>query len=103
MDFVYDYMFHVLNEYAKLLTFKPIIPSKAIELCSEAMACTTNDLVKKFMMESTVMGPKDSNPCTMPPPYASASLHDIFRRNRDLINQVESLEKEYWESQNKQS
>ncbi|KAM1157150.1 hypothetical protein FF1_027784 [Malus domestica] len=33
MDYVYDYMFHLLNEYAKLLRFEPRIPKGAAHLC----------------------------------------------------------------------
>ncbi|GFZ15339.1 O-glucosyltransferase rumi-like protein [Actinidia rufa] len=32
MDYVYDYMFHLLSEYAKLMRYKPTVPRKAIEL-----------------------------------------------------------------------
>ncbi|XP_061953501.1 uncharacterized protein LOC133675949 [Populus nigra] len=103
MDYVYDYMFHLLNEYAKLLTFKPTIPGRAIELCAEAMACPANGLEKKFMMDSMVMSPADTSPCTMPPPYDPPSLHSIFQRNGNSIKQVESWEKEYWDNQIKQS
>ena len=31
MDNVYAYMFHLLNEYAKLLNFKPTVPDEAME------------------------------------------------------------------------
>ncbi|VVA11104.1 PREDICTED: O-glucosyltransferase [Prunus dulcis] len=103
MDYVYDYMFHLLNEYAKLLQFKPTIPQKAIELCSEAMACQAQGTEKKFMMESMVKGPAVSNPCTMPPPYGPASLFAVLRRNANSIKQVETWEKKYWENQSKQS
>lgn len=102
MDYVYDYMFHLLNEYAKLLTFKPTIPGKAIELCAEAMACPAKGPEKKFMMESMVMSPADTSPCTMPPPYDPLSLHSILQRNGNSIKQVESWEKEYWDNKNKQ-
>lgn len=68
MDNVYDYMFHLLNEYAKLLKFKPTVPEKAVELCSERMGCGAEGLKKKFMMESMVKYPMDASPCTMPPP-----------------------------------
>ncbi|KAE8022532.1 hypothetical protein FH972_008324 [Carpinus fangiana] len=56
MEYVYDYMFHLLNQYAKLLTFKPIRPRRAVELCSETMACSAEGLQKKFFMESMVKG-----------------------------------------------
>ncbi|KAL0002498.1 hypothetical protein SO802_016279 [Lithocarpus litseifolius] len=55
MDFVYDYMFHLLSEYAKLLKFEPTIPPGAHEACSETMACLMDDKlwkIKKFMVES---------------------------------------------------
>lgn len=100
MDYVYDYMFHLLNEYAKLLTFKPIIPPKAKELCLEYMACRMGGLKKEFMMETMVKSPAETNPCTLPPPYDPQSLHAIFRRRGISIKQVESWEKQYWDDHN---
>ena len=47
MEYVYDYVFHLLNEHAKILTFKPIRPRKAVELCAETMACPAG-VQKKF-------------------------------------------------------
>ncbi|XP_023552264.1 protein O-glucosyltransferase 1-like isoform X1 [Cucurbita pepo subsp. pepo] len=102
MDYVYDYMFHLLSEYSKLLTFKPTIPSNAIELCSEAMACPAEGLTKKFMMESLVKSPADSKPCAMPPPYDPASLHLVLRRKEDSIKQVEEWENTFWDAQSRQ-
>uniref|UniRef100_A0A5B7BGU6 Putative glycosyltransferase n=1 Tax=Davidia involucrata TaxID=16924 RepID=A0A5B7BGU6_DAVIN len=99
MDNVYDYMFHLLNEYAKLLRYKPTVPRKAIEFCSETMACPARGLKKKFMMESMVKGPTDSSPCTMPPPYDPLTLHAFIRRKENSIKQVEIWEKKYWENQ----
>ncbi|KAM2975870.1 hypothetical protein FF1_001982 [Malus domestica] len=96
MDYVYDYMFHLLNEYANLLQFKPRIPQKAIELCSEAMACQAEGLENKFMMESLVKGPAVSEPCSLPPPYDPASLFEVLRRKESSIKQVETWEKNYW-------
>lgn len=92
MDFVYDYMFHLLSEYAKLLRFKPSIPKNARELCSEAMACEAQGLGKKFMVDSLVKGPRDSEPCELPPPYDPASLFSIHRREENSARQVEKWE-----------
>ncbi|XP_065869749.1 uncharacterized protein [Euphorbia lathyris] len=100
MDYVYDYMFHLLNEYSKLLTFKPVIPRNAVKLCSESMACTANGLVKEFMMESLVKSPAETSPCTMLPPYDPSSLNAIFRTKENVVKQVESWEKSYWDNQN---
>ena len=89
MEYVYDYMFHLLNEYAKLLRFKPTIPRRAVEFCSESMACPSKGLRKDFMIESMVTSPSGSEPCTMPPPYGPSSLYSILQRNTDSIAQVE--------------
>ncbi len=66
MEFVYDYKFHLLREYAKLMRFKPTIPQGAVEICSETMACPQNGPWRQFMGESMVISPKDTPPCTMP-------------------------------------
>ncbi|XP_007038692.2 PREDICTED: O-glucosyltransferase rumi homolog [Theobroma cacao] len=99
MDYVYDYMFHLLNEYAKLLRYKPTVPRKAVELCSETMACPAEGLQKKFMMESMVKGPSVTSPCTMPPPYDPASLYALLSKKENSIKQVEEWEKKFWEMQ----
>jgi hypothetical protein len=98
MDYVYDYMFHLLNEYAKLLKFEPKIPEGAMELCSETWACSANGTEKKFMMESLVKGPSLTSPCTMPPPYEPRGLGNLNRRNINIIRQVEKWENKYWEN-----
>ncbi|KAM3730083.1 hypothetical protein ACB098_12G060600 [Castanea mollissima] len=102
MEYVYDYMFHLLNEYAKLLTFKPIRPRKAVELCAETMACPAQGVQKKFFMESMENGPTYTSPCTMPHPYDPPSLHAFLQRKETSIKQVELWEKNFWENQNKQ-
>ena len=93
MEYVYDYMFHLLNEYAKLLTFKPTIPSKAVEFCSESMACPSQGLIKDYMMETMVTSPSESEPCALPPPYNPSSLHSLLQRNRNSTEQVEMWQK----------
>jgi hypothetical protein len=103
MEYVYDYMFHLLNQYAKLLTFQPVIPANAIELCSETMACLAQGLEKKFLLESMVKGPVYTSPCAMPPPYDPPSLHTILKTKEDSIKKVELWEKKFWENQNEQA
>lgn len=101
MDYVYDYMFHLLNEYAKLLKFKPKIPRGAVEYCPETMACAVNGTWRRFMEESMVKFPSDSDPCTIPPPYDPLTLQGILERKDNLTRQVENHENEYWQNQNK--
>jgi hypothetical protein len=103
MEYVYDYMFHLLNQYAKLLTFQPVIPANAVELCSETMACLAQGLEKKFLLESMVKGPVYTSPCAMPPPYDPPSLHTILKTKEDSIKKVELWEKKFWENQNEQA
>jgi len=99
MDFVYDYMLHLLNEYAKLLRFKPEIPQNGVELCSETMACPAVGREKTFMVESMVMTPSGRAPCTMPPPYDPVALHRLKRRKANKIKEVEKWEQDYWDNQ----
>ncbi|KAK2367052.1 O-glucosyltransferase rumi protein [Trifolium repens] len=80
MDYVYDYMFHLLNSYGKLFRYKPSISDKAVELCVESMVCKAEGREKKFMMESLVKAPSNTNPCTMPPPFDPPSLHAHIKR-----------------------
>ncbi|KAG5009213.1 O-glucosyltransferase rumi [Glycine max] len=90
MKFVYDYMFHLLNRYSKLLKFKPIIPIGAVEICSESMACSLRGLRKSFMVESMVTSPSDTPPCTMPPPYTPETLKEFLQEKENLIKQVKT-------------
>ncbi|XVF80035.1 hypothetical protein PTKIN_Ptkin15bG0038100 [Pterospermum kingtungense] len=101
MDNVYDYMFHLLNEYAKLLKFEPKVPPGAVELCSETMACPATGIWKNFMVESLVMSPSDTTPCAMPPPYEPQELREFLERKANSTRQVEIWEGEYWANTDK--
>lgn len=96
MEYIYDYMFHLLNEYSKLLKFKPSIPPKAIELCSEAMACEAQGIWRKYMEESLETSPSDGIPCSLPPPYHPLALKGFIDKKANLTRQVEMWEDEYW-------
>ncbi|KAG5009221.1 hypothetical protein JHK82_017794 [Glycine max] len=99
MDYVYDYMFHLLNEYAKLQRFKPTIPQNAVEYCPETMACGVDGIQRRFMEDSMVKSPSDSNPCTLPPPYEPINLQDFLEKKASSIRQVETWEDQYWEKE----
>ncbi|KAG5558579.1 hypothetical protein RHGRI_008504 [Rhododendron griersonianum] len=96
MDYVYDYMFHLLSEYAKLMRYKPTIPEKAREICSEILACKAIELQKKYLMESMVKGPTNVRPCNMPLPCAFRTL---LRSKANSVSLVELWEQRYWENQ----
>ncbi|XP_071735953.1 uncharacterized protein [Rutidosis leptorrhynchoides] len=100
MDYVYDYMLHLLTEYAKLLKFKPFISPNATELCLESLACPADENWRNFMVESLVRQPTNTSPCTMPPPYDPSILKDIIDNRTRAINEVKMWEDEYWKNQN---
>lgn len=100
MEYVYDYMFHLLNEYAKLLKFNVTIPKGAVEICSETLACPTNGVWRKFMVDSMVTSPTDTSPCTLHP-YDPTFLETFLEKKGNLTRQVEMWEKEYWEKHDK--
>ena len=98
MEYVYDYIFHLLNEYAKLLKFKPTIPPNAMELCAEALACPADGSWRKFMEESLEKSPSlHTNPCTLPPPYSPEALKAFNDEKFKLTKEVENRENEYWD------
>ncbi|WCJ26239.1 hypothetical protein M5689_008072 [Euphorbia peplus] len=96
MDNVYDYMFHLLNEYAKLLKFEPEIPEGATEVCSESMACSGDGLGRKLMEESLVKSPKVTGPCSIPAAYEHNELAAFYRKNLNTIRKVQKWEGEYY-------
>ncbi|XP_058224010.1 uncharacterized protein LOC131333485 isoform X2 [Rhododendron vialii] len=99
MENVYDYMFHLLNEYAKLLKYKPSVPETAIELCPEVMACPTDNVWRRFMDDSLEETPNDVPPCALPPPYDPQVLKAFVEDKVRSTKQVEMWEKEYWDKQ----
>ncbi|XP_022156143.1 O-glucosyltransferase rumi homolog [Momordica charantia] len=101
MELVYDYMFHLLNEYSKLLKFRPVVPAGAVELRPETMTGAVAGLHKKFMEDSLEMSPSDSEPCDLPP-HDPTVLKESQEKKLNALRQVEIWEKEYWESQRKE-
>ncbi|KAK6918396.1 Glycosyl transferase CAP10 domain [Dillenia turbinata] len=92
MNFVYDYMFHLLYRYAKLLKYKPRVPPNAVEVCSESVACTSQGLEQHFKMETAVKRPALSSPCVMPKPFKPKELKAFLKKKEAIIKQVETLE-----------
>ncbi|XP_039168417.1 protein O-glucosyltransferase 1 isoform X2 [Eucalyptus grandis] len=103
MKYVYDYMFHLLSEYAKLLKFKTKVPRGAVEMCSEAMACPFGGSIRKFMDDSMVMSPSDVPPCSLPPPYKPDELKALQERKEKVTRRVEMEEARYWRDFNRRT
>ena len=68
MDNVYNYMFHLLTAYLKLMKYKPTILKNTTKHYSETMACTSEGFVKQLMDKSTINSPANVSPCIMQPP-----------------------------------
>lgn len=66
MDRIYDYMFHLISEYSKLLDFKPTPPSTALEVCADSVLCFADDKQRTFLNKSTAF-PSQTPPCTLKP------------------------------------
>lgn len=95
MSNVYDYMFHLLTEYAKLLKYKPVIPKGAKEVCSQSMLCSRKDRVeRRFMRESMVKSPTGTGPCNLH--IQHGFLEDWNHRKTEAIKHVEDMEETAW-------
>lgn len=92
MKYIYDYMFHLLSEYAKLLQYRPTVPREAVEVCSDTLICSTKGIRKKSRVHSRVNYASSSKPCSMPPPWSPVDLQDFLERKENLTKQVEQWE-----------
>lgn len=92
MENVYDYMLHLLTEYAKLLRYKPTVPEKATEICMESVACSETGLTKKFLLNSMVKSTYDFEPCLLPPPFKTEEIGAINQRKDEYIRKIAAKE-----------
>uniref|UniRef100_A0A0R0G2A6 Glycosyl transferase CAP10 domain-containing protein n=1 Tax=Glycine max TaxID=3847 RepID=A0A0R0G2A6_SOYBN len=90
---------HQIGKVAFKKRYKPSISANATELCVESMVCGAEGSVKKFMMESLVKVPANTDPCTMPAPFDPPTLYATLQRKESSIQQVESWEKSCWDNQ----
>ena len=88
MKYVYDYMFHLLSMYAKLLKYKPTVPPGAVEFCPDSMACSVEGLRKDYLIESMVKSSLDIGPCIMPPPFNLVELKHLLEKKDHVLEQV---------------
>lgn len=65
MDYIYEYMFQLLNAYAKLQKFNITVPAKAIKISSESMVAKERGLANKFMMDSKVEPFSSTSQCNI--------------------------------------
>ncbi|KAL6651112.1 hypothetical protein ACP70R_010037 [Stipagrostis hirtigluma subsp. patula] len=93
MGRVYDYMFHLLTEYAKLLRYRPEVPRGAVEVTVESMAHGRRGLEREFLMDTVVAnGTGGEGPCRLQSPFSPEELEALRRSNADVLRQVEAWE-----------
>jgi protein glucosyltransferase len=92
MDYVYDYMLHVLRQYAALLRYRPTVPEKAVELCPESLACPAQGRDREFMMQSRERYMATYEPCTLPPPFTAKEVREMAAREADVRRKVAKME-----------
>lgn len=89
MDRVYDYMLHLITEYSKLLDFKPVPPSSAMEVCAESLLCYS-DLTQRQFLERSASSPSAAPPCTLQPPDSSFIANWLEEKSK-LITDVQNF------------
>ncbi|KAD0358288.1 hypothetical protein E3N88_44399 [Mikania micrantha] len=85
MDRVYDYMYHLITEYAKLLDFKPVRPSTALEECIGSLLCYADETKREFL-ERSAASPSSTPPCKLPPANIEMIKKEIEAKNDFLKN-----------------
>lgn len=93
MSNVYDYMFHSLNAYAKLLKYKPSVTRNAVEYCSETITCFANEEEKEYMKNSMVKTASQSPPCKMGTAESDGkAAAEFLERKADAMKHVKLVE-----------
>eukprot|EP00252_Welwitschia_mirabilis_P001775 TRINITY_DN11714_c0_g2_i1.p1 TRINITY_DN11714_c0_g2~~TRINITY_DN11714_c0_g2_i1.p1 ORF type:complete len:200 (+),score=26.23 TRINITY_DN11714_c0_g2_i1:79-600(+) len=99
MSNVYDYMFHLLNEYSKLLKYKPSIPEGAEEICTQSAFCSRTDGVeKRFMRESMTRSANHFAPCLLET-SSDQALKDWKMEETRAIARITRREQLAWSQQ----
>nr|XP_043622195.1 O-glucosyltransferase rumi homolog [Erigeron canadensis] len=80
IDRVYDYMYHLITEYAKLLDFKPTRPSTALEECTDSLLCYADETQRGFL-EKSAASPSLTPPCKLPAPNFEMIKKQIDAKN----------------------
>ncbi|CAI9301051.1 unnamed protein product [Lactuca saligna] len=89
IDRIYDYMFHLIVEYAKLLNFKPVRPSTSHEECVDSLYCFADQKQTGFLARSATM-PSDAPPCMLPQ-QANRQIDKMIAQKANIINSTQLL------------
>ncbi|PWA50538.1 Lipopolysaccharide-modifying protein [Artemisia annua] len=89
IDRVYDYMYHLITEYAKLQDFKPVRPPAALEECVDSLICYADETQRGFL-ERSAASPSSTPPCKLPPPNVEMIKKQIEAKNA-ILNKSELI------------
>lgn len=86
MDKVYDYMFYMLQEYAKLQDFKPRLSGSAHLVTQEYILCLAQPSQRLLLNQAKKLMPSTIAPCYMsqspngPPDYGWEAFKHVNKR-----------------------
>ncbi|KAK1412756.1 hypothetical protein QVD17_34253 [Tagetes erecta] len=89
IDRIYDYMYHLIVEYAKLLDFKPVRPVSALEECVESLYCFADQNQTHFLGRSAAL-PSQTPPCTLPA-QANRQIDKMIEQKKKIIDSNQLL------------
>lgn len=90
IDRIYDYMYHLITEYSKLLDFKPVRPSSALEVCYETALCFADEKQREFLERSTTF-PSSNPPCKLQPPDSNL-INSWIENKRKVIQESQVIQ-----------
>ncbi|XVF46743.1 hypothetical protein PTKIN_Ptkin03bG0052800 [Pterospermum kingtungense] len=91
MDRVYDYMFHLISEYAKLQDFKPIPPPSAQEVCEESLLCLAEPKQKEFLRKAAA-SISPNPPCSLAKRPSSNFFNTWIEQKKKIIELTKQME-----------
>jgi hypothetical protein len=94
MKHVYDYMLHVINEYAQMLDFEPAPTGDMVLMCSETFLCQAPEKERLLYDSSMVRMASRCPPCAME--SRNKQLIEAFQQQKikakSIVQQAESHE-----------
>ena len=85
MEHVYDYMLHLVTEYAKLLSSSQLSHLKLLRSVPNLWSVKLESIEKKFLMRSMAKSAHDSGPCDLPPPLSPPETQNAKTEERRSV------------------
>ncbi|KAM0044722.1 putative glycosyl transferase CAP10 domain-containing protein [Helianthus debilis subsp. tardiflorus] len=89
IDRIYDYMYHLIVEYAELLDFKPVRPVSALEECVESLYCFADQNQVQFLARSAT-SPSQTPPCKLAA-QANRKIDKMIEEKKKIIDSTQLL------------